>query len=99
MKDVIADPKAAIATLKARDGLVNEELELRRLKLALDATILTPDAKAEGFGEIRGPRLSLMASQVSDAFGTKERISTAAIWKDGFLPAAADRDIFKVVRK
>jgi len=99
MKDVVADPKAAIATLKARDGLVNEELELRRLKLALDATILTPDAKAEGFGEVRGPRLSLMASQVSDAFGTKNRIDPAAVWKDGFLPPAGDRDIFKVARK
>ncbi|MEO8524215.1 MAG: ABC transporter substrate-binding protein [Caldimonas sp.] len=99
MKDLVADPKGAITILKARDGLVNEELELRRLKLALDATILTPDAKAEGFGEVRGPRLSLMASQVSDAFGTKERISPAAVWKDGFLPSAAERDIFKVVRK
>ncbi len=98
-KDVIADPKAAIVTLKARDGIINEDLELRRLKLALDATVLTADAKAEGFGEVRGPRLSLMASQVSDAFGTKERVSTAAVWRDGFLPAAADRDIFKVVRK
>ena len=98
-KDVIADPKAAIATLKARDGLVNEELELRRLKLALDATVLTADARAEGFGEVRGPRLSLMASQVSDAFATKERIDTAAVWKDGFLPPAAERDIFKAARK
>ena len=95
VKDVIADPKAAITTLKARDGLVNEELELRRLKLALDATVLTPDARAEGFGEIRAPRLSLMASQVSDAFGTKERVTTAAVWRDGFLPSAAESDIFK----
>jgi NitT/TauT family transport system substrate-binding protein len=99
VKDVIADPKAAIATLKARDGLVNEDLELRRLKLALDATVLTPDAKAEGFGEVRAPRLSLMASQVSDAFATKDRVNTAAIWKDGFLPSAADRDIFKAAKK
>ena len=99
MTDVIADPKAAIATLKARDGLVNEELELRRLKLALDATVLTADAKAEGFGEVRAPRLSLMASQVSDAFGTKERISPAAVWRDGLLPPAADRDIFKAAKK
>ena len=98
-KDVIADPKAAIATLKARDGLVSEILELRRLKMALDATVLTADAKAEGFGEIRGPRLSLMASQVSDAFATKERVNTALVWKDGFLPPAADRDIFKAARK
>ena len=99
MNDVIADPKAAIVTLKARDGIINEDLELRRLKLALDATVLTADAKAEGFGEVRVPRLSLMASQVSDAFGTKERVSTAAVWRDGFLPAAADRDIFKAAKK
>ena len=99
MKDVIADPKGAIATLKARDGLVNEELELRRLKLALDATVLTPDAKAEGFGEVKGPRLSLMASQVSDAYTTKDRVNPASVWKDGFLPPAADRDIFKVAKK
>ena len=98
-KDVIADPKGAIATLKARDGIINEELELRRLKLALDATVLTADAKAEGFGEVKGPRLSLMASQVSDAYTTKERINPAAVWKEGFLPSAAERDIFKVTRK
>ena len=99
MKDVIADPKGAIATLKARDGLVNEELELRRLKLALDATVLTADAKAEGFGEVRAPRLSLMASQVSDAFGTKERVKADAVWNGGFLPSAAERDIFKAAKK
>ena len=99
MKDVIADPKAAVATVKARDGLVNEELELRRLKLALDATVLTPDAKAEGFGEVKTPRLTLMASQVSDAFGTKERVKADAVWNGSLLPPAADRDIFKVARK
>jgi NitT/TauT family transport system substrate-binding protein len=98
-KDVIADPKGAIATLKARDGIINEELELRRLKLALDATVLTADAKAEGFGEVRAPRLSLMASQVSDAFTTKERVNPLAVWKDGFLPSAAERDIFKAAKK
>ncbi len=99
VKDVIADPKAAIATLKAKDGLVDAALEERRLKLALDATVLTPDAKAEGFGNALGPRLSLMASQVSDAFATKERIDTTTIWNGGFLPTAAERDIFKAARK
>ena len=99
MKDVIADPKAGIATVKARDGIINEDLELRRLKLALDATVLTPDAKAEGFGNVMAPRLSLMASQVSDAFGTKERVNANAVWNPGFLPPAADRDIFKLAKK
>ena len=40
-----------------------------------------------------------MASQVSDAYTTKERVNPAAVWKDGFLPSAADRDIFKAAKK
>jgi len=99
MKDVIADPKGSIATVKARDGIINEELETRRLKLALNATVLTADAKAEGFGETQSARLALMASQVSDAFATKERVSATAVWNGGYLPAAAERDIFKAAKK
>ncbi|HUP07976.1 MAG TPA: ABC transporter substrate-binding protein, partial [Caldimonas sp.] len=96
MKDLIADPKAAVASVKARDGLVNEDLELKRLRMVLDGTILTPDARAEGFGNVQPARLSLMASQVSDAFGTKERVNPEAVWNGSFLPPAADRDLFKV---
>jgi NitT/TauT family transport system substrate-binding protein len=99
VKDVIADPKAGIATVKARDGIINEGLELRRLQLALNATVLTPDARAEGFGNVLAPRLSLMASQVSDAFNTKARVDAAAVWNPAFLPSTAERDIFKAVKK
>jgi NitT/TauT family transport system substrate-binding protein len=99
MKDVIADPQAAVLTVKARDGIINEQLELRRLKLALDATVLTPDARAEGFGNALAPRLSLMASQVSDAFNTKERIDPTAVWTDAMLPTAAERNIFAAAKK
>jgi NitT/TauT family transport system substrate-binding protein len=99
VKDVIADPKGAIVTLKARDGLVDAALEERRLKLALDATVLTADAKAEGFGNALAPRLSLMGSQVSDAFSTKARVDAATIWNGSFLPPAPERDIFKTAKK
>ncbi|MDB6002615.1 MAG: Taurine transporter permease, partial [Rhizobacter sp.] len=99
IKDVIADPTAAIATVKERDGIVNSALEVRRLKMALDYTILTPGAKAEGFGEVQAPRLSLMASQVSDAFETKQRVDPSSIWNGSFLPSAAERNIFSVVKK
>ncbi|MEO7335103.1 MAG: ABC transporter substrate-binding protein [Caldimonas sp.] len=99
VKDVIADPKGAIATVKARDGIINEELETRRLKLVLDTVILTPDARAEGFGTALAPRLSLMASQVSDAYATKERVRPDTVWNGSFLPPASERDIFKAARK
>lgn len=99
MKDVLKDPKAAIETVRARDGIINPELELRRLKLALDATVLTPDAKTEGFGEVKPGRLALMASQVSDAYATKERVKAEAVWNGSFLPTAAERDIFASAKK
>jgi len=99
VKDVIADPKASVAYVKARDGIINEALELRRLQLAIDATVLTPDTRTEGFGNVMGPRLALMASQVADAFGTKERINPDAVWNGSLLPPMAERNIFAAARK
>ena len=99
MRDVIADPKSSIATVKARDGIIDVAREERRLKLALDATVLTADARAEGFGAVTGPRLSLMASQVSDAFGTKDRVKPEAVWNGSLLPSAAELDIFKAAKR
>jgi len=92
-KDVIANPAAAIADVKARDGIVNVELETRRLKLAIDTVINSANARAEGFGQVNGPRLSLMASQVSDAFNTKTRVNPELVWNGSFLPSKAALDV------
>ena len=92
-KDVIASPAKGIESVKARDGIINTELEVRRLKLAIDTVINSPDARKEGFGQIQGPRMALMASQVSDAFNTKSRVNPDAIWNGSFLPSAKDLDI------
>jgi len=89
MKDVIGNPAAAIADVKARDGIINVELETRRLKLAIDTVINSPNARAEGFGQVNGPRLSLMASQVADAFNTRNRVNPDAVWNGSFLPPTA----------
>jgi NitT/TauT family transport system substrate-binding protein len=98
-KDVIADPKAAIEHVKQRDGILNVGLEERRLKLAIESSVVTPDAKAEGFGTALGPRLALMASQVGDAFNTKSRVNPDAVWNGSFMPSAADRNIFVALKK
>ena len=93
VKDVIANPAAAIADVKARDGIVNVDLETRRLKLAIDTVINSPNARAEGFGQVNGPRLSLMASQVSDAFNTKTRVNPDAVWNASYLPGKAELNV------
>ncbi|MGO4393750.1 ABC transporter substrate-binding protein [Variovorax sp. M-6] len=94
-KEVIASPAVAIESIKARDGIVNSELETRRLKLAIDTVINTPDARAEGFGQINAGRLSLMASQVSDAFATKTRVNPEAVWNGSMLPPAAELNVLR----
>jgi len=93
MKDVIGNPAAAIQDVKARDGIINVELETRRLKLAIDTVINSPNARAEGFGQVNGPRLALMASQVSDAYNTKSRVNPDAVWNASFLPSRAELDV------
>jgi NitT/TauT family transport system substrate-binding protein len=98
-KDVIADPAKAIEAVKARDGIINTELETRRLKLAIDTVINSPDARAEGFGQVNSSRLALMASQVSDAFGTKTRVKAEDVWNGSFLPGAKDLDILPKGKK
>jgi NitT/TauT family transport system substrate-binding protein len=92
-KDVMANPTAAIADVKVRDGIINVPLEIRRLQLAIDTVINSPDARAEGFGQLKGPRLTLMASQVSDAFATKSRVDPDAVWNGTFLPTVAELNV------
>ena len=92
-KEVIADPAKAIEAVKARDGIINTKLEVSRLQLAIDTVINSPSAREEGFGQVKAPRLALMASQVSDAFKTKSRVKADQVWDGSFLPSAATLDI------
>jgi NitT/TauT family transport system substrate-binding protein len=98
-KEVMENPEAAIAAVKARDGLVNVPLETRRLKLAIDSVVASPDARREGFGQVNPARLALMASQVSDAYKTKSRVDANAVWTSAFLPDAKDLDILPKAKK
>ena len=98
-KIIKENPAAAIADVKARDGIINTELETRRLQLAIDTVINSPSAREEGFGQIKAPRLTLMASQVSDAFSTKTRVNSEAIWNGSFLPSAKELDILPRPKK
>ncbi|MGV3494076.1 MAG: ABC transporter substrate-binding protein [Ramlibacter sp.] len=93
-KEVMANPDASIQYVKARDGIINEALEKRRLRMAIADVVASPDARAEGFGVVNPARLSLMASQVSDAFNTKTRVNPEAVWNGSFLPAKAELNVF-----
>jgi NitT/TauT family transport system substrate-binding protein len=98
-KEVMANPDPAIDYIKARDGIINVDLEKRRLRMAIDSVIASPDARSEGFGAAVPGRLALMASQVSDAFNTKTRIDPNAVWTDAYLPSKAELNILPPLKK
>jgi NitT/TauT family transport system substrate-binding protein len=92
-KEVLINPDAGIASVKERDGIINAALEKRRLVMAIEQVVASPDARAEGFGQVKLPRLSLMASQVGDAANTKTRINPDAVWTPAYLPSAAELNV------
>jgi NitT/TauT family transport system substrate-binding protein len=98
-KEVMANPTAGIESVRARDGIINVPLETRRLQMAIDAVVASPDARREGFGRVDMARLNLMASQVSDAFGTQTRVNAANVWNGSMLPPAAQLDILPLARR
>lgn len=93
-RDTISNPAEAAKYLKAREPLVNEALELAKLKDLVNQTLVSKDARAEGFGQVSPPRIALMATQVSDAFNTKTRIDPSKIFDPSFLPSTAELKVF-----
>jgi NitT/TauT family transport system substrate-binding protein len=98
-KEVMANPDASLQYVKARDGIIDTTLETRRLRMAIEAVVASPDARAEGFGQVNPARLSLMASQVSDAFNTKTRVKADEVWNGSFLPSKAELNILPPAKK
>ena len=99
MKDVLADPDASIKYVKERDALVDETLEKRRMKLAIESVIATPEAKANGLGGVMPARLTDMVTQVSSAFELKNPVKAEAVFDSSYLPAKADRMVFRMPAK
>ena len=93
MKIVLNNPAAAVNDVKARDGIINSELETRRLSLAIQTAINSPTARAEGFGNVNTARLSRMAADVTSAFSTKTPVNAEAVWNGSFLPSKAELDV------
>ena len=98
-KEAMANPTAAIETVKARDGIINVPLETRRLQLAIDSVIASPDARREGFGQVDMARLTKMASEVTQAYATKNPVNASAVWNGSMLPSKAELNVLPPAKK
>lgn len=90
-KEVAANPDVGIKATKTRDGLTDEALELRRLKLSLERNVITKYVKENGFGGVDMARLQRSSDAVAAATGLEKAPKASDLFEDGFLPPKAER--------
>jgi NitT/TauT family transport system substrate-binding protein len=95
LKDVIADPAAAVALVAKYDPLIDQELETQRLDMAIEQNIMTPYVQENGFGAIDEARMARAIDQLAAALDLPSKPAVADIWTDAFLPPPEDRDLMK----
>lgn len=94
IREVLADPEAAVQYVRARDPLIDVGLELRRLKMAIDVSMATPAAKSSGIGAVNKLRLEESTAAVVTAFGLKASPNVDNMFNSSFLPSRAERAVF-----
>jgi NitT/TauT family transport system substrate-binding protein len=95
IREVVADPDGAIQYVKQRDPLIDEALEKRRLRLAIDTVIATPAFKSGGIGAVNKLKLEDTVTQVVTAFGLKTTPNVDTIFNSSFLPSPSERQVFR----
>lgn len=89
-KDVIADPKAAIALMTARDPTMNAEVESLRLRLALGHT-LTPGVMKNGLSSVTPERMQKTIDTTIAAESLPRKPALDEVYTDRFLPSREER--------
>ncbi|MBZ5487666.1 ABC transporter substrate-binding protein [Halomonas aquamarina] len=91
LEETLQDPAAAVAYVKNRDGLIDTAMETRRLELALQSAVDTPDARENGVGEVDEQRLLEAIQLVADAYDLPSMPSPDRVFTSRYLPPADER--------
>jgi len=91
LKEAIADPRAAVASLKSPIALLNMDIERDRLLFAHKNVTLTPFVAANGLGTVVPERMRQTVRAVLDSFGIKTDLPLDKVYTDRFLPPQAER--------
>ena len=87
----LANPDASIDYVKARDGIINVDLEKRRLMYALQTVMFTPEVAAAGVGDVNDERLKRSVAQLAAVFELPRQPAPAEVFDRRFLPPLTER--------
>ncbi|MGL5114475.1 MAG: ABC transporter substrate-binding protein [Beijerinckiaceae bacterium] len=93
IRDCAATPDACIDSLVKAEPLINKEIEKRRMMLAFNKQMLTPESAAKGLGDIDDKRLTATIDTVAAAFSLPRKPEIAEVFSRVALPPPAERMI------
>lgn len=93
LQETLADPEAAVAHVKKQDALVDEALELRRLKLAFDTFVVTEETRANGLGSVDEQRMARALEGMVAAYGLTASSELETLFDSSFLPSSEARSL------
>jgi NitT/TauT family transport system substrate-binding protein len=91
LKDALADPAAAVASIKAREPLTDATVELERFAFTMRDVVLTPAVAANGTGHVDPARARAMVGIVAEAFAVPTPPAAESFMRTEYLPPQADR--------
>jgi NitT/TauT family transport system substrate-binding protein len=91
IKEVIADPEAAIEVLAKRESLINKDIEKRRLLYVYKTLMDTPEAREIGMGDVSETRMSASAATIAESFELPNVPEFSDVFNRSFLPPKSER--------
>lgn len=91
LKAVMADKKAAIASLQKRDPLLNMETEIDRLNLTLELAVDTPNVRKNGISAVETARLERSIAFIGQVFEVSPLPPASQVFTGAYLPPVEER--------
>lgn len=93
LKESVANPTAAVASVIQRNEVAKRDVELERLRMALQENVLTSEVRANGYGEVEQARLEASIEQQALVFKFKTKPTLGQAFDGSFLPPEAERKV------
>lgn len=93
LKETVRNPAGSIAPVLKRDDGAKRDVEIERLRMAIRDNIVTPEARANGFGAVDPVRLKETINQIGLTYSFKAKPTAESIFDPSFLPQAHERRV------
>jgi NitT/TauT family transport system substrate-binding protein len=91
MREVVANPDAAVELLAMKEPLIDKSIEKRRLLYVLKTLIDTLEARAIGVGDVDDARMARAIATMVEAYELPRAPGVGEVFDRAFLPPKAER--------